>query len=222
MKHSRAPQRTAPLGTGRSKGPRQQLVCSVLAGFATCCYCCCFSRSQGALKVLPLWPGVDSRGWATHRYESRAVFVRTHTKRSVLTAAARPPASPRSSRRQATTAAPQPRSAARCPPPHLPGTTRRVANLCIATADAINRKRPKGVEGGGRGGAAFWGARLRAGGVFCARRDTCIHGFSWKVAVCGTFHAVWESCAFRSVREQRASSPFFSEMDRPWALRRLL
>lgn len=74
--------------------------------------------------------------------EPRCV-VRTH-KRSVLRAAPRPPASPRSSRRQATTAAPQPRSAARCPPPHLPGTTRRVANLCIATADAINRKRPEG------------------------------------------------------------------------------
>lgn len=84
--------------------------------------------------------------------------VRTH-KRSVLTAATRPPASPRSSRRQATTAAPQPRSAARCPP-HLPGTTRRVANLCIATADAINRKRP---EGWGRwGGALLFGERVYA------------------------------------------------------------
>lgn len=99
--------------------------------------------------------------------ESRCV-VHTH-KRSVLTVATRPPASPRSSRRQASTAAPQPRSAARCPPPHLPGTTRRVANLCIATADAINRKRPEGW--GMVGGAALRGSTFtRWVRVLCATR----------------------------------------------------
>lgn len=133
--------------------------------------------------------------------------VRTH-KRSVLTAATRPPASPRSSRRQATTAAPQPRSAARCPP-HLPGTTRRVANLCIATADAINRKRP---EGWGRwGGAPLFGEHVRAPGAYFVRDVTSAFAARvGKQSFAVLFGDICESCVFRSVTEQRASSPFFS------------